>query len=313
MQGQKTINYFLILLSIIGLVFSFLTIFLLERLVLSRVYKLSSAVDEIGSFSNFSGRISIEGDDELSDLGNNINTMLERLDESQLQLKNAKDRLEERVEERTQELSVALGEKEVLLKEIHHRVKNNLQVISSLLFHQSQYTDDKTQELFQESQDRVKSMALIHELLYISKDFSRIDFAQYIKSLTNHLKSTYIKMHSSSIDINTDIQNVSLDIETALPCGLIVNELVTNSLKHAFPNGNNGNIIVNMTVDDDSKYRLTISDNGIGLAQDLDITNLKSLGLKLAKRLSEQLDGTFDIDRSNGTTFNITFHGIHNK
>jgi len=308
MQGQTTIKHFLILLFVIGLIFCFITILLLERLVLSRVYKLSSAIDKIGFLTDFSGRVDVEGNDELSDLGNNINTMLERLEESQEEIKAARDQFEERVEERTQELSTTLGEKEVLLKEIHHRVKNNLQVISSLLYHQSQYTNEKTKELFQKSQDRVKSMALIHESLYSSKDFSIIDFAQYIKKLTNHLKTTYIQMHSNSIDINTDIQNVSLNMETALPCGLIVNELVTNSLKHAFPNGNKGNIIVNMTVDDDSKYRLTISDNGIGLPKDINITNLKSLGLKLAKRLSEQLEGTFDIDLSNGTTFNITFN-----
>ena len=312
-QGQETIKYFLILLFIIGLVFSFITILLLERLVLSRVYKLTSAVNKIGFLPDFSGRVDVKGNDELSDLGNNINTMLERLEESQEEIKSARDQLEERVGERTQELSTTLGEKEVLLKEIHHRVKNNLQVISSLLFHQSKYTDDnKTLDLFQESQDRVKAMALIHENLYSSKSLSKIDFNQYIIDLTNQLKSTYISSHSNSIDISTEIQNVFLDIDTALPCGLIVNELVTNSLKHAFPNGNKGNIIINMKTIDDCKYRLTISDNGIGLPNNLEISNLKSLGLKLAKRLSEQLEGTFVIDRSNGTTFNITFNNIQN-
>ena len=210
-QGQETIKYFLILLFIIGLIFSFITIFLLEKLVLSRVYKLTSSVNQIGSLTDFSGRVDVEGNDELSDLGNNINTMLERLEESQEEIKSARDQLEERVEERTQELSTTLGEKEVLLKEIHHRVKNNLQVISSLLFHQSKYTDDnKTLELFQESQDRVKAMALIHENLYSSKSLSKIDFNQYIIDLTNQLKSTYISSHSNSIDISTEIQNVFL-------------------------------------------------------------------------------------------------------
>ena len=214
----------------------------------------------------------------------------------------------------------SLAEKEVLLKEIHHRVKNNLQIISSLLRLQSSYiTDEKAVEMFKESQSRVRSMALIHEKLYRSDDLARIDFADYIRDLTTYLFRMY-KHASSNIELKVDVNNVSLGIDAAIPCGLIINELVSNSLKYAFPEdsfaaGDNdsrelesrGEVFVKLQPDGKGNLLLTVGDNGVGMPADLDFQNTESLGLQLVNTLTEQLDGTIELDGENGTTFRISF------
>jgi len=203
-------------------------------------------------------------------------------------------------------LKSSLEEKEVLLREIHHRVKNNLQVISSLLSLQSRYIkDDETLELFKESQNRVKSMTLVHEKLYQSEDLARIDFESYIKKLTEHLFHSYgVDINNVFLEINVD--QLSLDVNTAIPCGLIINELVTNSMKHAFPEGKNGKIGVNLHLDGD-KLLLTVYDDGIGFPENLDFRKTKSLGLRLVSTLTEQLGGNIELYREKGTRFNIIF------
>jgi PAS domain S-box-containing protein len=204
------------------------------------------------------------------------------------------------------QLQKSLNEKEMLLKEIHHRVKNNLMIISSLLNLQSRYIkDEESKNIFKESQNRTRSMALIHERLYQSTDLKRIDFGDYIRTLANELFHTYV-MDTSLIKLNVDVDDVMLDINTSIPLGLIVNELVTNSLKHAFPPGTSGEINIKFHTTDD-KYQLEVKDNGIGFPKDVDYKNTESLGLRLVTSLTEQIDGEIGFSNSLGTSFKIIF------
>jgi len=203
-------------------------------------------------------------------------------------------------------LQNSLDEKEMLLKEIHHRVKNNLMIISSLLNLQSRYIkDEESKNIFKESQNRARSMALIHERLYQSTDLKRIDFGEYIRTLTNDLYNTYV-MDISLIILNIDVDDVRLDINTSIPLGLIVNELVTNSLKHAFPQGKSGEINIEFHTQDD-KYILEVKDNGIGFPKGLDYKNTDSLGLRIVTSLTEQIDGEIKFTNTSGTSFKIIF------
>ncbi|HSB52491.1 MAG TPA: histidine kinase dimerization/phosphoacceptor domain -containing protein, partial [Dissulfurispiraceae bacterium] len=219
---------------------------------------------------------------------------------------SAQQELAERklIEER---IKASLREKEVLLKEIHHRVKNNLQVISSMLNLQSRHIrDGEALEMFKESQNRIKSMALIHEKLYTSTDLTMVDFPEYISTLATYLFHSY-RVTSGIISLKTDVDNVSLNIDTAIPCGLIVNELISNSLKHAFPPGGKGEIWISLHPDEGGAFTLVIGDDGIGFPEGLDFRNTESLGLQLVNTLVEQLDGSIDLDRSHGTEFRISW------
>ncbi|MGR3304153.1 MAG: ammonium transporter [Candidatus Scalindua sp.] len=202
----------------------------------------------------------------------------------------------------------SLKEKEMLLREIHHRVKNNLQVISSLISLQSRYRkDEQAIEMAKESQNRIKAMALIHEKLYRSKDFANVEFSDYIKDLVNDLFASY-KVSSSRIALKLDIENISLGIDTAIPTGLIVNELVSNSLKYAFPEGKDGEIRISLRSLNDGEKELIVSDNGVGLPESLDIKKAESLGLRMIINLTERsLHGHVNINKSNGTEFQIIF------
>ncbi|MBD2102061.1 histidine kinase dimerization/phosphoacceptor domain -containing protein [Leptolyngbya sp. FACHB-261] len=204
------------------------------------------------------------------------------------------------------QLKTSLGEKELLLKEIHHRVKNNLQVIYSLLRMQSRLVKDRSiLEMLKESQNRVKSMALIHEKLYKSQDLAKIDFAEYTRSLAANLLSSY-GTSADKISLEVKIEDVILDINTAIPCGLIINELISNSLKHAFPNNRQGQIQIQLYATHSGQYVLIARDNGIGLPENFDLAQTKTLGLKLVKTLVSQLEGTLAIS-SDTTEFKITF------
>src|SRR5919202_735749 len=212
----------------------------------------------------------------------------------------------ERKQAETQ-IKESLREKEVLLQEIHHRVKNNLQVISSLLDLQSQYIDDSAMiEAFRESHNRIRSMALIHQQLYQSKDCAKINFSEYITSLTNDLFRAY-GVHPGQITLEIEIEEVTLNINTAIPCGLIISELVSNALKHAFPQGRAGIIKVALHSDADNQLTLQVTDNGIGFPEDWEFRTVKSLGLQLVNVLANQLEGTLELDRRLGTEFKITF------
>jgi PAS domain S-box-containing protein len=200
-----------------------------------------------------------------------------------------------------QVLEASVAEKEVLLKEIHHRVKNNLQIISSLLNLQSTAIRDPLDlALFTESVDRIRSMALIHDRLYKSQDFAGIEFRDYIESLIVSLFHSY---GHPDIEYRADVRDVLLSIDMAIPCGLIINELVTNALKHAFPDRRRGMIAVSLHTRDNGDVELLVADDGIGLPENADLSNVSSLGLHLVKILTDQLEGTLEIRRGNGTTF----------
>jgi PAS domain S-box-containing protein len=218
----------------------------------------------------------------------------------------------------TEHLKAEEMEKNLLLaKEIHHRIKNNLQVISSLLFLQSEYVrDSKTREMFKESQNRVRSMALLHQKLYQSKNLSGIDSSEYIKDLTRNLLSSY-GVSDTDIRLAVVAEGITLGMDTAVPCGLIINELVSNSLKHAFPSDGAGEIRVELTrserpadVDPQEEaawYRLVVADNGIGFPEELDFRKTDSLGLKIVCTLTDQLGGRIELRRNGGSTFTILF------
>lgn len=201
----------------------------------------------------------------------------------------------------------SLQEKEVMLKEIHHRVKNNLQVISSLLKLQAGYIkDERILEVFKESQNRVRAMALIHEKLYQSEDLAQTDFAEYIRSLVNNLFRSY-SVNSRSISLSLNVEDVRLSIDTAIPCGLIINELVSNSLKYAFLADKPGEISISLYPEPDDRYTLIVQDNGSGLPPDLNFQQTKSLGLQLVCNLTKQLQGTIDLQSKTGAIFKINF------
>jgi len=211
-----------------------------------------------------------------------------------------------------QELRSSLKDKEILLQEIHHRVKNNMQIISSLLNLQSNFiTDPEAIGVFRESQNRVKSMALLHENLYQSREMDKVDFKQYVKKLTDNLLSTY-STQSSHLKTEISSENVKLNIETAIPCGLIINELLTNSLKYAFPPGEKGTVYLKIKAIDD-KYVLILGDNGVGLPPNFDLESTDTLGLRLVHNLVNHIDGELKVKNSKGPCFEIVFRELQYK
>ena len=207
------------------------------------------------------------------------------------------------------DLKESLRQKEVLLKEVHHRVKNNLQVISSILNLQSSYTRDKqVLDILTESQNRIKSMAFIHEHLYQANDFTNIKFSDYILNLTHNLMQSY-QTESETIELDTDIADVTISLDQAIPCGLIVNELVSNALKHAFDGEERKRkkTIFVMLKKKSEIIEIEIKDNGNGLPENIDFKNTESLGLQLVMSLTEQINGEITLDKKNGTNYNISF------
>lgn len=225
------------------------------------------------------------------------------------ELRLANDQLTQEVAERRQAeeaLKIALQEKVILLKEIHHRVKNNLAVVSSILGLQSRQVQDKTTlEVFKECRNRVKAMAKIHTNLYQSDDFSRVDFGSYIGDLTNDLFLAY-RVNPEAVTLTKHIDSLALDINNAIPLGLLLNELLSNTLKYAFPEGREG--LIRIALRNENDYiRLTVADDGIGFPEDIDFTNTKSLGLQLVMALVQQLKGTINLKREQGTEFTVKF------
>ncbi len=209
-----------------------------------------------------------------------------------------------------EQIKESLTEKEVLLKEIHHRVKNNMQIISSLLRLQSRdVTEKKYIDMFTDSQNRITSMALIHEKLYQSKGLAKIDFDDYIRDLVNGLFQSYGA--NGNIKLIIDVRDVSLGIDSAIPCGLVVNELVTNSLKHAFPDGRRGEVLISLHPIPGNMIELIVRDNGVSIPANIDIRKTESLGLHLVTILVEnQLHGEINLNRSKGTEFLVKFKDV---
>jgi two-component sensor histidine kinase/CheY-like chemotaxis protein len=222
-----------------------------------------------------------------------------------------RDELEELIISKNQ-LQEALDEKEMILKEIHHRVKNNLMIISNLLELQSYYIKDKADlNVFKDSKTRADSMALIHEKLYKSTDLKSIDFEEYIHSLALCIFDTY-NIAPNRIKLVINVEDIMLDINTAIPLGLIINELLTNSLKYAFPEDKNGIITIIFSKTDDI-FTLIIKDDGIGLKPSIDFKKTESLGLELVNNLTRQIDGNVELDNDNGTEFRISFKELEYK
>ncbi|PKR79904.1 hypothetical protein CW751_12530 [Brumimicrobium salinarum] len=212
-----------------------------------------------------------------------------------------------KIEQLNTTLEQSLKEKDTLLKEIHHRVKNNMQIISSILRLQRNYVSDAaTIQVLNESVNRIKSMSKIHETLYQSKNFSSIDFSDYLLELTREIITTYQSDETLEINIVHNLDSVSLDLQKAIPCGLIVNELVSNSVSYAFSNMNNGILYLNFT-QNNGECTLEIGDNGCGLPKGFDVETSSSLGLQLVHGLVEQLDGSIEIKQNVGVFFSIHF------
>jgi two-component sensor histidine kinase len=203
-------------------------------------------------------------------------------------------------------LRASLKEKEVLLQEIHHRVKNNLQIVSSMLNLQMDRLSDTTAiELFRESQNRVRSIALFHEKLYQSRDLGRVKIAEYVKGLANGLFANY-GVNPEDIVLAVHTEDIPLGVDAAIACGLIVNELVSNSLKHAFPDRRKGQVAVTLR-SAGTDVVLEVADNGVGFPADLDFRSPSTLGLKLVAIFTEQVGGTMDLMREGGTRFSLRF------
>lgn len=209
---------------------------------------------------------------------------------------------------RVHALQDSLKEKEALLKEVYHRVKNNLQVVSSLLSLQAEASQEfSVKEVLIQSSTRIKSMALIHEMLYQTKNLANIGMEDYINNLLKYLFEIYA-VDSNKIKLTTDIDDVSLSIDTAIPCGLIINELTSNALKHAFP-GNKSGEIKFLFKKQENKIILILSDEGVGIPPQIDIKNTSSLGMRLIHSLTKQLGGNIILESGKGTTFTLTFAG----
>ena len=409
-EGQHTAQYVLYLLLGFGLLLSVLFIFEIDRLVLSRLRRLSTSVEAVGKSRDLSARVSLGGKDELTAVAEAINRTLVSLEQSHhdlleteaknralvdaipdlmfrinregkiietrrpqevkkatdsresLHSQNIPDELIDLLPTQIQQMAMPhvtkalqsrqtqifefqlsvdsrvshyearvlassdddalimvrdvteqkheeeARQKSLLLKEIHHRVKNNLQVISGLLYLQARRTNDtKLVEVLNESSNRVKSVALIHQRLQQSKDTVSVELSEYIRDLTNVLLHSCGR-DTAVIKLNLDLEkSVVIGIDSAVPCGLIVNELVSNSLKHAFPEGHGGEIHISLHSDDTDTITLVVGDNGVGLPEGLDFHKTQSLGLQLTVSLVSQLCGSIDVDTTSGTTFTIRF------
>jgi two-component sensor histidine kinase len=226
---------------------------------------------------------------------------------SQILLKKELENREQLRREAEENLRRSLAEKDILLKEVHHRVKNNMQIISSILKMQERQVEYPVlKEVLEESQNRIRSMALVHEDLYRNENLENIKFINYAKSLAGNLMRTFSD-HQGKISIVYDIEDVLLPLDTGIPCGLIINELISNSFKYAFKDREKGTIKLGLKTNDEGKYQLEVSDDGVGFDKAFEVEKAKTLGLKIVNKLVQQIDGTLEYDFSKGTKFIIRF------
>lgn len=243
-----------------------------------------------------------------------------KIEQQNAELEQLRDQLEEKVQKRTsalkseitvrekaeKKLKTSLKEKEILLAEIHHRVKNNMAVVSALLeLEMSNLQEEKLRELLVDSLSRIKSMAFIHEKLYQAGDFSHLEFNHYIEDLVNMIGSSYDSSYKN-ITTEIDADDVRLNLNQAIPCALLLNELLTNAYKHAFKKRKKGNIFIRLVEKNDT-IKLTVKDDGVGLPEDFDMKKSRSLGIRLVSTLVKQLEAEFDVQSKNGTIFIIRF------
>jgi len=274
------------------------------RAVLNILEDFADEKDRLGDTQKALQNIFEDFDSERVRLETTQRAVLNILDD----LADEKARLEETqqaVVRSEQAIRVSLQEKDLLLGEIHHRVKNNLQIVHSLLDMQANLTTDaRAASALRDSQNRIQSMALIHQTLYQSHDFGKVDFGRFLETLMLHLQSSYSRR---DLALSSRSESVRLGIDRAIPCGLIVNELVTNALKHAFPASRSGSIVVEVRLVNETDVEVAVIDDGIGIPESLEIETLSSLGMQLVQVLTEQLHAQLHIRRRDPTRIAFTF------
>ncbi len=302
LQSSHKFLTWMITFGIALLFIGFLITRALSRNISRPLKKLTLSVAEI-SQGNYNATIDIHSSDELGTLANAFNDMVSTI-------KAAQENLEEKYREIRQKnnlLQSSLQEKVLLIKEVHHRVKNNLQIISSLLKLQANnLSDSQSIDAFNESQQRIRSMALIHEKLYKNGNFVKLNLEEYVKDLLNSLFITY-KLSTYKVSRNIEIGNIPVDVDIAITLGLLINEIVTNSIKYALSNADNGIISIKLKSFEKNCYSLVIKDNGKGFPAEINVDESESLGIMLIKTLTEQLQGTIKFNSNNGAEVIIDF------
>lgn len=263
--------------------------------------KLTRPIHSLQAFAykvatgSLNARATVDSQDEIGDLADSFNRMVEALETSQTKLRESV------------KTEAAAREKEILLREIHHRVKNNMQILTSLLRLQTRRANsDEMRTVLQESESRIRSMGLLHEKLYQSESVSSIDMNGYLRTLTNELLRVNTPAGKRR-EVNLSVRDVFLGMDTALPCGLIVTELVSNALKYAFQDRAEGTIYVSVSKEKDGEFNLIVWDNGVGIPDDFDISRSQSLGMKLVTMLTDQLNGKVSFSGQQGTRWEIKF------
>jgi two-component sensor histidine kinase len=274
-----------ILIFLLSLFAAFLLSTILTQSISTPVQSLAKAAQLVSENRDYAVRVPKRGNDELGMLTQTFNEMLSKIEESDSGLRKA------------------IGEKDVLIQEVHHRVKNNLQVILSLFDMQARHVDNADAlEVFRDCKARIRSMSLVHEMLYGSSDLSKIDFKQYVEKLADDLSTSYQPLDRQLKTI-ISLKNLELDISKAVPLGLLTNEVLTNSIKHAFMDEPNPEIFIKQVQSD--ALTILIGDNGKGLPPDIDISNPTTFGLRIIRLLAEQLNANLNVESNRGTIYTI--------
>ena len=297
LESKNRARYiFLLPESLIAIGISFIFLLLLLRRILKNINTLTTTAIKVNKGKK-NIRSNVKGDDDIGILGKSFDSMLDFFE-------NSIETLDKKVQEKTKEISKSLDEKEVLLKEIHHRVKNNLALtISFIELQEDEIEDEKVKKVLIDIKERIYTMELIHRKLYESNSLDKIPFKEYVNDLANVISKTYNT--KNEIDVNINVDDIQLDIQTAMPCGLLINELLTNSFKHAFLDNKKGKIDINITKNQD-KLKITLQDNGKGFSQTYEESSSKSLGLRLVNTIVKyQLFGKISYIYDKGAKFDI--------